>query len=137
MLLVHVVKIRIADMARTAVQFDCCHLRSYQIKVESRIRKCALLEKRMGRGGGDWRIHRLFRVAASDIPLLIEETKARLSGAGRRESYDNILRALVRAGRFFAEDITGIPWTEIDFPENVAYANNIILTALQDRAMRL
>jgi hypothetical protein len=78
-----------------------------------------------------------FRVAASDIPLLIEETKARLSGAGRRESYDNILRALVRAGRFFAEDITGIPWTEIDFPEDVAYANNIILTALQDRAVRL
>lgn len=42
-----------------------------------------------------------------------------------------------RAGRFFAEDITGIPWTEIDFPEDVAYANNIILTALQDRAVRL
>ena len=78
-----------------------------------------------------------FRVAASDIPLLIEETKARLSGAGRRESYDNILRALVRAGRFFAEDITVIPWTEIDFPEDVAYANNIILTALQGRAVRL
>ena len=37
----------------------------------------------------------------------------------------------------FAEDITGIPWTEIDFPEDVAYANNIILTALQDRAVRL
>ena len=33
--------------------------------------------------------------------------------------------------------ITGIPWTEIDFPEDVAYANNIILTALQDRAARL
>jgi len=78
-----------------------------------------------------------FREAASDIPLLIEETKARLSGAGQRESYDNILRALVRAGRFFAEDITGIPWSKIDFPEDVAYANNIILMALQDRAARL
>ena len=78
-----------------------------------------------------------FREAASDVPLLIEETKARLSGAGQRESYDNILRALVRAGRFFAEDITGIPWSKIDFPEDVAYANNIILTALQDRAARL
>ena len=42
-----------------------------------------------------------------------------------------------QSGRFFAEDIMGIPWTEIDFPEDVAYANNIIFTALQDRAVRL
>jgi hypothetical protein len=32
---------------------------------------------------------------------------------------------------------TKLPWTEIDFPGDVTYANNIILTALQDRAVRL
>jgi choline kinase len=73
-----------------------------------------------------------FRVAPADIPLLIEETKARYTGAGRKESYDDILRVLVRAGRFGAEDVTGIPWTEIDFPDDITYANDVVLPALQD-----
>jgi choline kinase len=74
-----------------------------------------------------------FRAAGEDIPLLIEETKARFSGVGRTESYDDIIRVLVRAGRFGAEDVTGIPWTEIDFPEDIAKANSIILPALDPK----
>jgi choline kinase len=62
---------------------------------------------------------------------LIQETKSRVTGSGRSESYDDILRVLVQAGRFGAEDVTGIPWTEIDFPEDIAYANSVILPALQ------
>ena len=72
-----------------------------------------------------------FKLQASDLPLLIQETKARVTGSGRTESYDDILRVLVQAGRFRAEDVTGIPWTEIDFPEDIEYANSVILPALQ------
>jgi choline kinase len=72
-----------------------------------------------------------FRVGAADIALLVKETKARATGAGRKDSYDEILRVLVRSGRFGAEDVTGIPWMEIDFPEDIGYANNTILPKLQ------
>lgn len=71
-----------------------------------------------------------FKVDAADLPLLIQETKARSSGARRAESYDNILRALVLAGRFSAVDITGLPWTEIDFLADIEHANRVIVPAL-------
>ena len=66
--------------------------------------------------------------------LLISETKARITGPGRAESYDNILRALVQDGRFGAVDVTGVPWTEVDFPADIEYANRVIVPALQPGA---
>jgi choline kinase len=72
-----------------------------------------------------------FKVAPQDLPLIIAETKARITGPGRQESYDDILRVLVRAGRFGAVDVTGLPWTELDFPADVEYANRVILPALE------
>jgi choline kinase len=72
-----------------------------------------------------------FKVGAADLPLLIAETKARVSGPGRAESYDEIIRALVRDGRFGAVDVTGVPWTEVDFPADIEYANRVILPALE------
>ncbi|HEY9171964.1 MAG TPA: NTP transferase domain-containing protein, partial [Verrucomicrobiae bacterium] len=60
-----------------------------------------------------------FKLDAAQLPLLIRETRARSTGPGRADSYDDILRALVRAGCFAAEDVTGLPWTEIDFPADV------------------
>jgi choline kinase len=71
-----------------------------------------------------------FKVGAADLPLLMAETKARLRGPGRADSYDDILRVLVQAGRFAAVDITGLPWTEVDFPADIEYANRVILPAL-------
>lgn len=73
-----------------------------------------------------------FKVDAADLPLLIQETRARITGPRRVESYDDILRALVVAGRFSAVDVTGIPWTEIDFPADIEHANNVVLPALVD-----
>jgi len=70
-------------------------------------------------------------VGAADLPLLIAETRARISGAGSTESYDEIIRALVKDGRFGAVDVTGVPWTEVDFPEDIQYANRVILPALE------
>lgn len=71
-----------------------------------------------------------FKLDATDLPALIRETKARATGAGRNGSYDDILRVLVKAGVFGAVDVTGLPWTEIDFPQDVHYANETVLPAL-------
>jgi len=38
------------------------------------------------------------------------------------------------AGTFGFEDITGIPWTEIDFPSDVVYAEDVILPRLSEFA---
>lgn len=71
-----------------------------------------------------------FKVAAADVPLLVEETSARLSGAGRLDSLDEVLRALVKRGRFGFVDVSGLAWTEIDFPHDVEYARQEILPRL-------
>jgi len=72
-----------------------------------------------------------FKVDAADLPRLIAETKARFTGPGRKDSYDEILRVLVQEGRFDAVDVTGVPWTEIDFPSDLEYANRVVLPALE------
>jgi choline kinase len=74
-----------------------------------------------------------FKVDAADVPVLIRETRARMDGARRADSYDDVLRVLVRAGLFGAEDVTGLPWTEIDFPGDLEYARRVILPALEER----
>jgi choline kinase len=72
-----------------------------------------------------------FKVDVADLPRLIAETKARFTGPGRKDSYDDILRVLVKERCFSAEDVTGVPWTEIDFPSDLEYANRIVLPALE------
>lgn len=74
-----------------------------------------------------------FKVDAADVPVLVRETRARLEGARRADSYDDVLRVLVRAGLFGAEDVTGLPWTEIDFPGDLDHARRVILPALEER----
>ena len=34
-------------------------------------------------------------------------------------------------GTFGFEDITGIPWTEIDFPDDVVHARDVILPSMK------
>lgn len=71
-----------------------------------------------------------FKVAPGDLQSIATETRRRTVGEGRLDSYDDVLRLLVKAGRFACEDVTGMPWTEIDFPKDVAYARSEILPAL-------
>ena len=56
--------------------------------------------------------------------------------AGRSgEMYEEAIRDLLRAmppGTFGIEDVTGIPWIEIDFPDDVARAKTEILPRLAD-----
>ncbi|MBM3834155.1 MAG: phosphocholine cytidylyltransferase family protein [Verrucomicrobia bacterium] len=75
-----------------------------------------------------------FKIDSADIPLLVEETRKRTVGDRRHESYDEVLRSLVLAGRFDYEDVTGIPWTEIDFPEDIDFARTKALPAILGRA---
>ena len=72
-----------------------------------------------------------FRIDPAHVPFLVRETRARSEGAGRADSYDEILRAMVVAGLFGAIDITGLPWTEIDFPHDLEFAERYIVPALQ------
>lgn len=70
-----------------------------------------------------------FKVAADDLPALVTETRMR-SAHSRNDSYDDVLRAMVQRGLFAAEDVTGLPWTEVDFPEDIQYAEKVILPSL-------
>ena len=72
-----------------------------------------------------------FKVSAEDLPDLIKFTQSMSAGKGRSTSYDEVLRKLVQAGRFGHEDVTGLPWTEIDFPEDVERANVEVLPAIE------
>jgi choline kinase len=65
-----------------------------------------------------------FKIAPTDFPLLIKETETRSYGSKCADSYDDVLRALVLAGRFGYEDVTGLPWIEIDFPTDVVHARD-------------
>jgi choline kinase len=72
-----------------------------------------------------------FKIGPDDLPMLIEETRARSAGSDVRDSYDDVLRAMVLAGRFGCEDMTGIPWTEIDFPDDVLRARDEVLPQIE------
>ncbi len=72
-----------------------------------------------------------FKVSPEVLPDLISLTQNMSAGKGRSTSYDNVLRKLVQAGRFGHEDVTGLPWTEIDFPEDVEHANVEVLPAIE------
>jgi choline kinase len=71
-----------------------------------------------------------FKIAPADFPILIKETQARSRGSSCVTSYDDVLRTLVLAGRFGYEDVTGLPWIEIDFPMDVIRARNQMVPAI-------
>jgi choline kinase len=72
-----------------------------------------------------------FKIGPEDLPMLLEETRARSAGGEVRASYDDVLRAMVQAGRFGHEDVTGIPWTEIDFPADLSRARDEVLPRIE------
>lgn len=74
-----------------------------------------------------------FKITPEDFPLLIEQTQARCHGRNCADSYDEVLRAMVLAGRFGYEDVTGLPWIEIDFPKDVVDARDGVVPAMTNR----
>lgn len=71
-----------------------------------------------------------FKLDPADLPRLIEDTQRRVQSGDRAASYDDVLRVLVTEGRFGAEDVTRLPWTEIDFPEDADRAEKEVLPAI-------
>ncbi len=71
-----------------------------------------------------------FKIAPADFPVLIQETQARSRGASCADSYDDVLRTMVLAGRFRYEDVTGLRWIEIDFPADVIHARKELVPAI-------
>lgn len=74
-----------------------------------------------------------FKIAPDDFPFLIEQTQARSRGRNCEDSYDEVLRAMVLADKFGYEDVTGLPWIEIDFPEDVVRARDGVVPAITNR----
>lgn len=72
-----------------------------------------------------------FKIDPRDLPALEQATLRRTQGPGRRESYDEVLRDLVLEGRFGYEDVTGLPWTELDFPADVELALAHVLPLIE------
>lgn len=72
-----------------------------------------------------------FKIAPGDLTMLVEETRARSVGSNVRDSYDDVLRTMVLADRFGFEDVTGLPWTEIDFPEDLSRAREEVLPRIE------
>jgi choline kinase len=72
-----------------------------------------------------------FKIGPDDLPMLIEQTRTRSAGSDVRDSYDDVLRAMVLAGRFGFEDVTGLPWTEIDFLGDLARARDEVLPQIE------
>ncbi len=70
------------------------------------------------------------------IAAKIVRATARIVEAGRRDAlYEDAFREVVVAappGAFGVEDVTGLPWVEIDFPEDLEKAEAEVLPSLLD-----
>ncbi len=70
------------------------------------------------------------------VAAKIAEAAARIVEAGRRDAiYEDAFREVVLAeppGAFGVEDVTGLPWVEIDFPEDLEKAEAEVLPNLLD-----
>lgn len=76
-----------------------------------------------------------FRLTEDVARRLVPACKRYLDADMRFELYDEALRDILITdppGAFGFEDVTGLPWTEIDFMEDVAYANDTVLGELLD-----
>lgn len=75
-----------------------------------------------------------FRLSASMVMRLAAGCRALIDSGRPEEGYETALGDLLDEDchAFGYEDVTGLPWTEIDFPEDVERAEREILPALQD-----
>ncbi|MGQ0658027.1 MAG: phosphocholine cytidylyltransferase family protein [Chromatiales bacterium] len=73
-----------------------------------------------------------FRFEERTAGRLARMTEDYVNGGRRQEPYEEAIRDLLLAtpGVFGFEDVTGLPWVEIDFPEDIARADREILPQL-------
>ena len=71
-----------------------------------------------------------FRLSPGTAGALAARADDYVSAGRTDEPYEEAIRDLLLAaplGRFGYEDVTGLPWVEIDFPEDIVRAQNEIL----------
>ena len=75
-----------------------------------------------------------FRFSPDMAARLTERCQALADAGGGLLEYEEAIRDLILEApdRFHAEDVGDLPWTEIDFPEDVVRARDIILPQLSD-----
>lgn len=76
-----------------------------------------------------------FRVGADAAPELAARCRAWIDAGHNAAPHEDVLRDMLLAapaGHARGIDVTGLPWTEIDFPEDVERAAREILPQLQD-----
>jgi choline kinase len=75
-----------------------------------------------------------FRFSPRMAALLGARCQALADAGGGHLEYEEAIRDLILEGpeRFAAADVGDLPWTEIDFPEDVVRARDIILPQLSD-----
>ena len=75
-----------------------------------------------------------FRFSPDTAQALHARCEARMAAGESRLEYEEAVRDLILAdpGRFAAADVGDLPWTEIDFEEDVAKARDIVLPQLLD-----
>jgi choline kinase len=69
-----------------------------------------------------------------EVSARIAEECARFDSAGLTDApHEEVLRNLLleQPGAFAYEDVSGLPWVEIDFPEDVIRARDIVLPAIR------
>ncbi len=77
-----------------------------------------------------------FRFSPEAASLLAGIVAGYVESGRSGEMYEEAIRDLLRTmapGAFGFEDVTGLPWIEIDFPEDVARAETEVLPRLADR----
>ncbi len=76
-----------------------------------------------------------FRFAPEVAERLATQTETYIESGRRDAPYEDAIRDLLLddPGQFGYEDVTGLPWIEIDFPEDVALARDEILPAIHGR----
>jgi choline kinase len=81
---------------------------------------------------GDWHGESVgfFRFEPATAARLAKEVRAVVESGARATEYEEPIRALIRADEtgnsFGFEDVTGLPWTEIDFMEDVEKAQALL-----------
>jgi choline kinase len=69
-----------------------------------------------------------FRLAGPEMAAIIAAADELIEGGGHGLEYEEAIRLVMqqRPERFGFADVTGLPWTEIDFPEDVEKAEQLL-----------
>lgn len=81
----------------------------------------------------------MFKLSSDAAELIIAQTKLYLDQGRRHDPYEETIRDVLLTsprGTFAFEDITGLPWIEIDFAMDVARAEDEILPRIVSAAAR-